>query len=320
MLSWFVRLSLIGLVCMAFISCARKPRVTPTPGPTETPLIYPATYTPAVPPTKTPPPPTRAPEGSTLKVLHGAERTNGLNVYSAHIEMLISSPTRSLMGEQPSTPVRFLTLDGNVDRDNSRWQISGALVRLATGDATTPMELRTLGSRGYLLGPLPHLGANEKRWYTTGLVSDNGIFDTASGRNWIGIFSEARVTLPTFHTDGAEVLDKRPCTIYRADPTELDDYYAKIGAENRFTYDMFRLPKTGIRNGTLSVWVCDDGYVHKMSFTFDIHCSCNDIVHFQMETRIWDMNIIIPIESPDGAVPLPNPFLYPTPPPDVQTS
>ncbi len=320
MLAWFLRLSLIALVCLAFISCGRKQRATPTPGATETPLIYPATYTPSAPPTKTPLPPTRAPDGSTLEVLKGANRTNGLNVYSAHIEMLISSPSRSLMGEQPNTPIRFLTLDGNVDRDNSRWQISGALVGLSTGDPANPIEMRTLGERGYLLGPLPHLGANEKRWYSTQLVSESGIFDTAKGRNSIGIFGEAQVTLPTFRTDGAEVLDKRPCTIYRADPKELDEYYAKIGAENRFTYNMFTLPRNGISKGTLSVWVCDDGYVHKMSFAFDIYCSCNDIVHFQMETRIWDMNIIIPIESPNGAVPLPNPFLFPTPMPDTQTS
>lgn len=322
MLSWFMRFSLIALVCLAFISCARKQRVTPTPGPTETAVVYPPTFTPVVPPTKTPPPPTRAPEGATLEVLKGANRTNLLNVYSAHMEMILSSPTRSLMGEPPNTSIRYLTLDGNIDRANSRWQLSGALVGLSSGDPSSPIELRTLGNRGYILGPLPALGANEKRWYSLNVVAEDEIFDTASGKNSIGIFDDAKVTLPTFHSDGAEVLDKRACIIYRADPDELGDYYSRIDANNRFTYDIITLPKTAFSNNRLAVWVCDDGYVHKMSFAFDVQCGCQnkDRVHFEMETRIWDMNIIIPIESPNGAVPLPNPFMFPTPQPDVQTS
>lgn len=322
MLSWIFRLSLIVLVCLAFISCQRRQRATPTPGPTETPLVYPPTYTPVVPPTKTPPPPTRAPEGATLQVLKGAERTNLLNVYSAKIEMVVSSPSRSILGENANTPIRFLTLEGNVDRNNSRWQMSGALVGLSTGDPATPIELRTLGEHGYILGPLYSIGADEKRWYSTDIVEGDEIFDTASGNNSIGIFDQAKVTLPTFQTDGAEVLDQKSCTIYRANPTELEDYYSRIGAENRFTYGMFSNTQLIFSRGSMAVWVCDDGYVHKMSFAYDIQCGCSDSdrIHFEMETRIWDMNIIIPVQAPDGSVPLPNPFMFPTPSPDVETS
>lgn len=322
MRSAFIRFGLLLLTLFVFLGCARRERVTPTPGPTDTPIVYPATYTPIVPPTKTPRPPTRAPDAETLKVLRSVQGTDSLTVYSAKMEMLVNSPTTSIMGETPGTPIRFLTMEGNVDRGNSRWLLSGALFRSATGSATVPLEMRVVNNEVYLLGPLPALGAMNKGWYSTDITSDGNAYGSVGTKSTLRFFANAGVTLPTFHPDGAEVLDKRPCTIYRADKYETGTYLQAIGAASQFSYGALSQFKENASAGDLNIWSCDDGYIHKMELNFELQCICatRDRVRFQVDIRVWDMNIIIPIQAPNGAVPLPNPYLFPTPAPDTQTS
>lgn len=320
--STFTRLAILVLLTLAVFGCARRTRVTPTPGPTDTPVVYPATYTPVLPPTKTPRPPTRAPDAETLKVFRAVQSTDGLNVYSAKVEMLVTSPTTSILGETPGTPIRFMTMEGNVDRSNERWLLSGALFRSATGSASIPLEMRVVNSDVYLLGPLPALGATKKSWYTTNIASDGSAYSTLGTRSTIRFFANGGVTLPTFHPDGAEVLDKRNCTIYRADKYETGTYLQALGASSQFSYGALSQFRENAEAGALDIWSCDDGYIHKMEVKFQLQCGCSpqDHVNFQVDIRVWDMNIIIPVQVPNGAVPLPNPYLFPTPAPDTQTS
>ncbi|MBI4673303.1 MAG: hypothetical protein HY741_16755 [Chloroflexi bacterium] len=328
MLNW-MRILFISLACLLVVgACARRQRPTPTPGPTPTAIVYPATWTPdhlpgtMVAPTQTPAPPTRVPDATTLEVLKAIKRTNGLNVYSAHIEMIASSPTVSLLGETPGTPIRVLTMEGNVDRNNSRWAMSGALIGYLTGDASSPLEVRTLDNRAYLLGPLPYLGASEKRWYATPVQVNDQLYGTVGTRSTLGLFADANVSFPTFRTDGAQVLDQRPCTLYRADKAEAGKYYADLDAQTKVFNGSIRRFKDQPTTAELNVWVCDDGYIHKLEMRFEIKCGCTrqDRANFAVDLRLWDMNIIIPVQAPDGAVPLPSPFMFPTRGPDVETS
>jgi hypothetical protein len=322
MRSTLTRLGILLLTLFVVLGCARRERPTPTPGPTDTPVVYPATYTPVLPPTKTPRPPTRAPDAETLKVLRAVQSTDGLNVYSAKVEMLVTSPTTSILGETPGTPLRFITMEGNVDRGNSRWLLSGALFRTATGSATIPLEMRVVNSDVYLLGPLPALGATKKGWYSTNIASDGNAFRSVGTQSTLRFFANGGVTLPAFHADGAEVLDKHSCTIYRADKYETGTYLQALGAGSQFSYGALSQFRENTSAGDLNIWSCDDGYIHKMELNFELQCTCStrDRVTFQVDIRVWDMNIIIPVQVPNGALPLPNPYLFPTPAPDTQTS
>lgn len=299
-------------------ACARAPQTPTEIPPTSTPIVYPATWTPVVtplPPTATPRPPTRAPDADTLQVIKSFERTGHLTVYHSTLDIVMTDPTGSLAQQFPNLPregpMLLLSMEGRQNPEASQWKMRGLILAFFNGNPDDEVEFVTAGDMVYLNGPMPLLGATEDRWYALGRSSEHDLTsETTSG--FLLDLSSANSPLPTMHRDGAEEMDGKPCIKYRGDQAEVTNFFLSLDEDGTIRRNLSNLEGEPAL-GYLNLWVCDDGYIHKLEMGMEIfppeQQGKSITVGFSM--RVNDMNIIVPIETPQDAIPLTNPFSIP---------
>jgi hypothetical protein len=112
---------------------------------------------------------------------------------------------------------------------------------------------------------------------------------------------------------GQETLDNKACTRYDADEAEATRLFAALDRDGNLTGSAGAFEGT-LQRATMNVWVCDDGYVHQLEMRVDIAPRANPdrTASLGISLRMNDLNIIVPLDPPPDAIPLPNPFLFPT--------
>ncbi len=300
------------------IACARAPQTPTEIPPTPTAIVYPATWTPELtplPPTATPRPPTRTPDPATREVYKAFERTEGLTVYHAIMDVRVTDPTDSLSktipGAKAGEPLLVLSMEGRQNQTDSQWQLKGVVMLFLTGNLNDTLEFRTLGDKHYLNGPLPLFGATQDRWYIATKNAQNDL-TTNSPQGLLGEMSNTGTALPTMRAASAEKMDGKACTIYRGDEREAAQFFLAMGERGSIKRNLGNL-RGDAERGIFNVWVCEDGYVHKLEMGIQLRAPANaaQLTAVEMTIRLNDMNIIVPIQEPQDAIPLPNPFVIP---------
>lgn len=192
-----------------------------------------------------------------------------------------------------------------------------------SGDAHGEVEFLMLGNKLYIKGPMPLLGATEKRWYAAPGDASSNLSDSTPN-DFLGDFSRAQTGFPTMRADGAENLDGKACTKYRADERQAALFFLSLDENGSIKSNLGKV-QGDLERGVLNVWVCDDGYVHKLEMGIQVRApeNPNEIIAIGFVIRLNDMNIIVPLEMPHDAIPLPNPFIIPglnPPTPTPQTA
>ena len=300
------------------VACARAPRTPTEPPPTPTTIIYPATWTPVttpLPPTGTPRPPTNTPDPATMEVLKAFERTRGVRVYHAVMDVVVNDPsgslTKSFPGMTAGDSVVVLSMEGRQNHNDAQWKMKGFIVMFLGGDPNDEIEFLTIGNKLYLNGPLPLFGATQDRWYYAPNSASSNLADTTPN-SFLGDFSNSHSTLPNMHANGAEALDNKACTKYAADEREAAQFFINLDEEGSIKRNIGKW-NGNVERGILNVWVCQDGYVHKMEMGIQARSpdAPSQVVAIGFSIRINDMNIIVPLQEPKDAIPLPNPFVIP---------
>lgn len=296
----------LSILCLA-IGCARaEPTPQGPPPPTATRIVYPATWTPVLTPTPLPPPPTQTPDANTVQVIKAFERTRGLNVYHVQMDVVVQDPTGSLPGAAPDEPFTVLSMEGRTNQDIQQFVLKGFILSLIGGNPERGIELITVGNKVYLRGPFPYLGAREDRWYVSPRPKNSTLTDSANPQNVFADFGTD--TLPTMRVVKAESLDGKQCTVYHGDERQAVTWFANLDPKGNLASALGR-GNSQIEKGILSVTVCEDGYIHAMDlglvFRVDRSTQSGSL---NLQVRLNDMNIIVPIQEPQDAIPLPKPL------------
>lgn len=299
-----------ALACI--LGCARAgPTPSGPPLPTPTEIVYPATWTPVRTATRIPPTPTRTPDAVTLEVVKSFARTRGLTVYHAQMDMNITDPSGSLPNSIPGQPFALLNMEGRTNPDAQQFVMKGYILSMLGGDPERGIEFITVGEKVYVHGPFPYLGANQARWYVSPRPQNTGITDTANPKNILSDF--ATMGLPTMRAGEAQTLDGKKCRMFRGDELEAIDYFVNLDPKGNLKSSLGRI-NGQLEKGFFNVTVCDDGYIHHldMGLTFRANTKAAQTGSIDFNLRLNDMNIIVPIQEPQEAIPLPKPLTLPS--------
>lgn len=315
-------------VCLVLVffsaACAHRQLPTPTDGPPPTEIVYPPTWTPEPTQGPSPLPPTQTPNPGAAAVVKAVKNTDGLNVYSTEVTLTVTSKTVSLYGESPGSPLTLLHMRGSLVNNDGKLEMNGAVISTLTGDTHRPLELVQIGGRDYIQGPLPGLGADQNKWYYADASANSQLAISLNTRLRLDILSSAKSPPPPFNQVGTEKLYGRSCTRYHVEGSDAGKFIAASAAQQELLLGTLNRYPLDVTRGQIDVWACDDGYIHRVDYQMRVLCGCkrNDSIDIGVSLHLWDINIIIPVQAPAGAIPLNKDFSYPTPVPDVpvQTS
>lgn len=305
---------LFVLTVLVAAGCAQG---APTePPPTSTPIVYPATFTPGAitptvtsTPTATGIPPTRTPNADTQKVMAAFVRTAKLRAYQVNMTISAIDPTGSIPGSKPNEALTLLGFVGRINQADSQWQFTGEFVKDIGADPVKGITFVTLGDTVYLQGPATKFGATEARWYQTPLSAES--MQDAFPQYYLDKLASAAASFPTMRSVGTEPLDNKSCTKYQGDENETR-VFSRVLAGGIAPTDTTQ--DNGARD-TLTIWVCDDAYVHQLEWSYQIPAgkAQGQYGTFTISMHLSELRILVPINAPPDSIPLPNPLTLPTP-------
>lgn len=212
-------------------------------------------------------------------------------------------PASAGIGDQPLIFAR-----GDVNGKNSHMTMGGVIFSLFTGDPSVGMEMLTIDKDVYVKGPAPLFGAPDNKWYTM-----TGGSSSVPSNPAAGIFGngDAQVKDTDFTKAGSETLDGKKCDIYQGSKDALQKAYEGIESSGE--------SNTKIEAGEYKVWICDDGYLHKLAMTLKTDFTGNGtMMDLNIIARMFDFGSNIKIERPANPQPSKEPTipgLMPSPTP-----
>ncbi|HQV70679.1 MAG TPA: hypothetical protein PLJ62_06845 [Thermoflexales bacterium] len=286
----------LGAVATFLAACGSQPAPTSAPVAPQPTAILPTAVPPtataapptatAVPPTATPIPPTATTAPKTGGMISDViERMSKETPYRMEITMTAKGmPASAGIGDAP-----VIFAKGEVNGKNSHMQMGGVIFALFTGDPEKPMEMLTIGDDTYVKGPAPLFGAPDSKWYTMTGGSSSVVSNPAAG-----IFGEKgdnQVKDSDFTKSGSETVDGKKCDIYLGNKDALQKAYDGLGTSGE--------DAAKIEAGEYKIWICDDGYLHKLSMTLKTDFTGNGIMmDMLIVAHMYDFGANIKIERP----------------------
>jgi hypothetical protein len=217
-----------------------------------------------------------------MTLLVALEQTYNARTYRFESQVFYSNPSREIM-----------VSDSSGERSgNIRHMFMGGLPgELLTGDPNRRAEMIVVGSKTYVLGPLPLVKANEAKWY---ILSD----DTTSKSTKPGDVLSPEVM--AYNKIGSETVDGKACDIYTVDKDAARQALVASGAITQQQMD-------NVVNVEVTYWFCGDGYVRRARLRVDEKSlsdpSTTDIV--RIENHYFDFDAPIQLAAPTDAIELP---------------
>lgn len=288
---------------------AQLPTATPEP-PTAT----------AQPPTATPEPPTN-PSGADAGSAEADEASGGAGEsqvfsqalarseqamsYRMEMDVTITGAPPELadmLGTGSDQPVSIMKFTGDVNNEDAHVTMSGMFLAFLGIDPDQGLEIMTVAGQSYLQGPIPLLGATEDRWY----VADQGeasFTDVASDPDdFFETFQSHDLAEMPFVQTATESLDGQQCEVYSID----QDGLTQLAQDFDLGMSPDDLDTGEIDSAELSMWICDDGYLHKLDFVLEGTAEemPQQPVTVHVTLHMYDFNSDITIVAPADALPL----------------
>lgn len=245
-----------------------------------------------------------------MQVMNAFARTQGLTVYHAQLDMVMTDPSGSIPAAIPGEPFTLMTMEGRTNQDAQQFLLKGYILTILGGDPERGIEFITVADKVYIHGPFPHLGAMQARWYVSPRAQAADL-ESANPKNVFGDFGSA--PLPAMRALETIALDGTSCTIYQGDERAALEYFANLDPKGNLKNAIGRAGSQ-IEKGLLSVTVCKDGYVHglELGLFFRVNARPAQTGSLTVKLRLNDMNVIVPIQEPADALPLPKPLTFPS--------
>lgn len=192
----------------------------------------------------------------------------------------------------------MLNATGAVKGKDSSFALKGLLAALFGADPAKGVEFMTVSGKSYIRGPMAFLGITDDKWYVSESSEDFGMSGSSSPESMVKEFN-SETNMDGIVKTGQETFDGQLCDVYLAD-TEMTLRSMNSMKDSQIpTSNM-----TDIQKAETRVWVCADGYFHKLQ----MEMSGSDP---KSPGKKVGMNIFLHMYDFDGAFTL-------TPPADAQ--
>ncbi len=206
----------------------------------------------------------------------------------------------------PATP--DIAIKGSISGKDSDLTLSGLMASFSGSDATTGIQIITVGDKSYLHGPIPAMGATENKWYVMPTDVAQSIVPAVDPSTLFGSLLETGVDPNSFTKVSTETLDNHSCDIYAGNK----DITLKA------FQDLFKNSQNSsfvIDSADSRFWLCDDGYIHQTRLTIDAHvpgtaaqgstpAAASQTGSFLLTMHVYDFGAQMNIQAPPNAVPL----------------
>ena len=306
----------LAAIAVWLVACASAPAPAQSPAITLAVTMLIPTATPA-PPTDTPAPPTRTPapamtstpEAPSDNTLQAAIlKTSAAASYQIEMVMTGSGqPFAALSGDDQNTEVTLMAITGQHNRQNAAFTMSGLATALL-GAGPDGAQVIAADGKTYLRGPAPLLGALEERWYILPDEQASMAQAPVDMLQFLRRFAEdsAGEFEFAFQREDSQEFEGQSCEVYTADAPATREALDSFGANI--------VPGAGslsMQAGEFRVWVCDDGFVHRLQMNFELSSADGErkVVLFKGDVRLRDHGASIEISAPADAIALDLPGL-----------
>ncbi len=314
-LTLLMLLALLASACSGGAPAALQPTEvqsipTATPAPTNTP----------VPPTDTPVPPTQTPAAVATTALSGnasglsgifgsaLDKAKAATVYRVDMQMSARGAFGALSQEGTPAPavnqdVPLFSINGEVKDQDSHFKMQGFIAAFLGADPTKGLEVTTVGSKAYIHGPVPMLGATEDKWYEMPASQASAVKPPLTSQSFLDSLTQSGMNPNDFKKTGTETLDNQSCDVYTGDKDAVMKAFQDVGKAAGGTGDSNQV----IDTADFKFWICSDGFMHQVRLSVEGHDKTkpDQKGSFLMLLHLSDLNgSDIQIQAPANAEPL----------------
>ncbi|GIL16000.1 MAG: hypothetical protein BroJett039_11730 [Chloroflexota bacterium] len=289
------------------------------PAPTAAPTAALPTAPPA-PPTATVAPTTAASSDNAAPgaLAQGIVNARDATIYRVNLTISGKGAFMAAGGATPDAAadeaVTLMTMQGEVNQQNTHFVIQGLLTSLLGIDPTKPFEVIRVDDVTYVKGPAPLIGATEERWYQAPPEAASLAQPPMSPASFLNSFGDTGLDPADFKLTGSEALDGKACQVYAGDKAAVVNAFNRFGGAAGATQEDL----DSIESAEFKFWVCEDGYVHRVKMLIEGHDQTNPTQKsaFDLSLQLTDFDGDFTITPPADAIPLLLPSAE-TPEPDV---
>lgn len=300
-------LTLSSLVLL--LACAGSPPPTPIP-PTVIPTL--------VPPTAVPPSPTAAPTNTAVAATGSADATDtvraafrkfaGVTVFRMTAEattspVLFQPKYDPQPGDDPNV-VTVFKMEAAQENSNLDITINGfaaSFIGVFAGFDPDEDTLRVVVANGipYANGVME--GETEAKWYQ--FPENDTTVTGITPQDLLAPVSSVEFADNTFTAKGTQVVDGRNCGVFEGNRAAFEAVLLDMSQSAILNTEVF--DASTVDAFTFTVVACDDGYVHRVTYTFDARTKADAAKKgsFRFDAQIKDFGETIVIQAPTGAIP-----------------
>ena len=190
------------------------------------------------------------------------------SIVSFSIDGFTASVRKQIPGAPAKGPVSIIDLWARYSGYNTHMRMKGMLAAQMGANPEQGLELISVDGRTYIHGPAPQIGAAENRWYAADEYA-------AYAAYFEDLYVLQMLASNKLHLTrgGDERMDSIQCGIYQAS----DKKAARAAMLALFGGDVdAEAAGVQIIKPDLRVWICSDGYIHRVNVAFDLSCTCDD--------------------------------------------
>lgn len=190
------------------------------------------------------------------------------SVIAFSIDGFTASVRKQIPGAPAKGPVTIIDLWARYSGYNTHMRMKGILAAQMGANTEQGLELISVDGRTYIHGPAPQIGATENRWYTANEYAGYGAY--FEDLYVLQMLASSKLHLTR---GGDERLDGIQCGIYQASDKKASRaaMLALLGGDVDAEAAGVQIIKPDLR-----VWICSDGYIHRVNVAFDLSCTCDD--------------------------------------------
>ncbi len=269
------------------------PRPTSTPRPTATLL-----------PTATPVPTlsTRPDPEAQARLLAGVEAAAAAQRYRATVQMLGYGAVGAVTLGHPQEPTEVLGMQADFVGYDYAFTLTGMITALYGYANEGGLQARRVAGQYYIHGPLPLIGALQATWYRLPKVRVAFASPPLYPAGLLALVAESGVEPAGFAPADTMLLDGMTCRRFVADRSSALAVLRSLG-ESGLTVDT---DPTHIESIGADLWVCPDGYLHRVEVRFAGTTPADppQSFDFKLILHMYDFLANVEVVAPQGATDL----------------
>lgn len=200
----------------------------------------------------------------------------------------------------PGTDGPTMNIEGTAKSQDTDFTVKGLILTLLGADPLQGVHVMHVGNRSYIHGPIATLGATEDKWYILPPEQQSTFEAPFRVNTLLDPLKSDQVDFSGFNAEG-EAVDGQQCARLFGNGPAVEKFIRDLNSQSQSNVDT-----TKISNAEMSLTVCPDNYLHKLSFSGDAAnpSDANKPVHISAKINLSNFGTNPAITAPADAAPL----------------